>query len=112
MNRITLLAIVLIAGCSAQQLQTLQQDEQRAEQVYAATTQATVAAKTAVATLPANSAAAQNFSHVVQESETVEHTARVALDLAQAALEAAQKKDATDPKLATAVSAAISAIPS
>jgi hypothetical protein len=112
MPRITILTVILLAGCSTQQVDTLKNDVQQAEQVYAATTQASAAARAAVATLPADSPAAKSATGVIDKAESIEHVARTALDLAQAALDAAQKKDPTDPKLATAVSAAISAIPS
>ena len=115
MPRISLLsiaALALIAGCTAQQLDTLRQDEQSAQQVYAATTQATAFARQTLATMPASSANREQALKIVTSAEKGEQTARLALDLAKAALDAAQKKDAADPALATAVARAVGAIPS
>src|SRR5436305_6374954 len=109
MIRLTLLMIATLAGCSAQQIDTLRTDEQRAEQVFAATTQATADARAAVATMPPNSPAARDATRAIERAETVERTTRVALDLAQAALDAAQKRDPSDPKLTAAVSSAVAA---
>jgi hypothetical protein len=49
---------------------------------------------------------------VLTASEKAEQTARLALDVAKAALDAAQKKDPADPALKQSLTAAISAIPS
>ncbi len=113
MKRLTLFAVAaLLVGCTPSQLATLRTDEQSAEQLYTATTQATADARVAAASLPANSAAAASAWHVISQAEKVEQTARLALDLARSALDAAQRKDAADPAFATAVTRVISAIPS
>jgi hypothetical protein len=114
MNRIIALIVIalFLTGCTSQQLQTLAADEQKAETVYAAATQATASAKASLATMPTNSAGYAQASKVVASSEKAEQTARLALDLAKAALDAAQKHDAADPALQQTLGAAISAIPS
>jgi hypothetical protein len=114
MNRIVTLIVIalLLTGCTSQQLQTLAADEQKAETFYAAATQATASAKASLATMPTGTAAYAQASKVVASSEKAEQTARLALDLAKAALDAAQKHDAADPALQQTLGAAISAIPS
>jgi hypothetical protein len=107
------LALPTFAGCATpQQLQSLQADEQRAETIYAAATQATAAAKSALATMPSQSPGYAQASKVVAASEKAEQTARLALDVASAAVQAAQKNDAADPALRQSLVTAISAIPS
>ncbi len=111
MKRLTLVPMFLIAiftGCTAQQIEWLKTDEQTAEQVYTATTQSTAAVKKTLSTQPANPEAAK----VIATAEKGEQTARLALDLARAALLAAQKNDASDPALRDSLAAAIGAIPS
>jgi type II secretory pathway pseudopilin PulG len=48
----------------------------------------------------------------ISKAQKVEQDAQLALNVAQAALDAAQKKDASDPALGNAIAAAVSAIPS
>ncbi len=111
MKRLTLASIFLLAlftGCTAQQIERLKADEQVAEQIYSATTQSTAAVKRTLSTQPANPEAAK----VIASAEKGEQTARLALDLARAALLAAQKNDASDPALRNSLAAAIGAIPS
>src|SRR5690348_15220701 len=53
---LTLAAILLLLpGCTAQQIERLQSDEQQAESLYAATTQATATARQSVAALSPDS---------------------------------------------------------
>src|SRR5690349_17050704 len=55
---LTLAAILLLLpGCTAQQIERLQSDEQQAESLYAATTQATATARQSVAALSPDSPA-------------------------------------------------------
>src|SRR5437763_765143 len=81
-------------NAAAQQLQTLQADEHNAEALYAATTQATASAKAALTTLPTGAPGRAQAAKVISASERTEQTARLALDVAKAALDAAQQKDA------------------
>jgi hypothetical protein len=114
MNRLTIsmLTILLLTGCTSQQIDQMQRDEQSAEQLYTATTRATASARQSLATMPSNSPGRDQSLKVVTAAEKGEQTARLALDVAKAALDAAQKKDAADPALAAAVSRAVGAIPS
>lgn len=109
---VTFAVIALVAGCTTSRLAELRTDEQTAEAVYAATTQATADAKASLATTPATAPGRAEAVKVITASEKAEQTARLALDVARAALDAAQKKDPADPALTTAVAAAVSAIPS
>jgi hypothetical protein len=114
MKRTLTLSVLMVAGvcgCAAQQLARLKSEEAVAEQVYAATTQATAVAKDAVADMPIGAAHRVEAASAVASSEKVEQTARLALDLARSAVAAAEKKDAADPALRASLAAAISAIP-
>jgi hypothetical protein len=109
---LTILAMLLLPGCTAQQVEQLQSDEHQAESLYAATTQATATARQSVAALPPDSPARAQAERVLTASGKAEQTARLALDVAKSALDAAQKKDPADPALKQSLTAAISAIPS
>jgi len=113
MKRMILMALVLtlFAGCAEKQVAQLQAAEQIAQQTLAATTQATADAQALAATLPPGSAQTAALGEI-SKAQKVEQDAQLALNVAQAALNAAQKKDAGDPALGTAVAAAVSAIPS
>ena len=114
MKRNLMMCVVVMTGlygCAAGQLDQLKSEEAGAERVYAATTQATAAAKEAVNQMPVTAAHRAEAVGAVASAERVEQTARLALDLAQAAIAAAQKKDAGDPALRASLTAAISAIP-
>jgi hypothetical protein len=114
MNRLTLsiITLLLLTGCTSQQIDQMQRDEQSAEQLYAATTQAAATARQSLAAMPANAPGRDQSLKVITAAEKTEQTSRLALDVAKAALDAAQKKDAADPVLAAAVSKAVGAIPS
>jgi hypothetical protein len=116
MKRFTLMcalgAILIAGGCAQKQITQLQADEQTAEKVLAATTQATAMAQAAFDSAPASAPGRAAIVSELTAAQKVENDAKLALNLAQAALNAAQKKDATDPALGTAISAALAAIPS
>jgi hypothetical protein len=106
MKRIALISLLaLITGCTSRQIDQLRADEQSAEMVYTATTQATALAKE---TLAAGSLNAPGRA----EAGKGEQTARLALDVARAALAAVEKKDPGDPALRDSLALAIGAIPS
>jgi hypothetical protein len=113
MKRIVLitLSMVAFAGCAEKQVAQLQAAERVAQQTLAATTQATADAQAIAAVLPAGSGQAAALDEI-GKAQKVEQDAQLALNVAQAALNAAQKKDASDPALGAAVAAAVSAIPS
>ena len=111
MNRFAIISVfsaISLVGCTAQQIEQLNTDEQAAEKIYSATTQATAAVKMSLTTQPANPEAAR----VIASAEKGEQTARLALDVARAALVAAQNHDAADPALRNSLAVAIGAIPS
>jgi hypothetical protein len=114
MNRIAIASfiVIVIAGCTATRIETLQSDERLAEQAYAATTQATAAARETLSTMPTNAPGRAKAVGAISNAEKIEQTARLALDLAQTALSAAQHNNADDPALKQSLSAAINAIPS
>src|SRR6266568_2650008 len=103
MRRIRIALIVMmvgaLVGCAAEQLKRLAADEHGAEQARAAATQATASARETLATMPAGTAGYQQAARVVAASDRVEQTARLALDVAKAAVDAAGKQDANDPAL-------------
>lgn len=105
---VSILLVTTLTGCTAQQIEQLKIDEQTAEKIYTATTQTTADMKASFSTHPANPEAIK----VVASAEKGEQTARLALDVARAALIAAQKNDASDPALRNSLAAAIGAIPS
>lgn len=113
MKRFILIAVSLLAfgGCAQKQVAQLQAAEQVAQQTLAATTQATADAQAVAAVLPAGSGQSAAMDEI-SKAQKVEQDAQLALNVAQAALNAAQKKDASDPALGSAVAAAVSAIPS
>ena len=115
MKRIAVLSIVslmVVTGCSSAELARVEAGEQTAEQVYAATTQATAAAKDLLAAVPPTAPGYAAATKVVTAAEKTEQTAQLALDVAREALAAIEKKDAAGPALLTSLSAAIAAIPS
>lgn len=103
---------LLVVGCTADQVARLQADQLAAQQTLAATTQATAVAQAALDATPADAPGRAAIADEVAAAQKVEHDAQLALNLATAALNAVQKKDAADPALGAAVSAAVSAIPS
>ena len=109
---IVLLSIALLAGCTGQQIDQLKQDEQSAELAYTATTQATASAKVALESAHADAPGRAKAVAVIASAEKGEQTARLALDVARAALAAAQKNDPADPALRDSLALAIGAIPS
>jgi hypothetical protein len=109
---LSIAVLTLFAGCAARQAAQLQAAEQVAQQTLSATTQATADAQAVVAALPADAPGRDAAVGEISTSQQVERDAQLALNVAQAALNAAQKKDAADPALGTAVAAAVSAIPS
>lgn len=109
---IVFVSVAMLAGCTAQRIDQLNADEQSAELVYTATTQATADAKVALAAAPAGAPGRASAAAVVASAEKGEQTARLALDVARAALAAAQKNDPADPALHDSLALAISAIPS
>jgi uncharacterized protein YceK len=115
MKRIVVLSIVsllVVTGCSSAELAQVRAGEQAAEQVYAATTQATAAAKNVLAALPPSTPGYAAATQVVGAAEKTEQMAQLALDVAHTALAAVEKKDAAGPALLTSLSAALAAIPS
>ena len=113
MKRIIIMTFVtIVAGCTAAQIEQLKADEQTAETTLAATTQATATARASLATQPADAPGHAGAVKVVAASEKGEQTARLALDLANAALTAAQNRDALDPTLQKSLTAIVTAIPS
>ena len=100
-----------ILGCTAAQLATLQKDQATAESIYAAATQATTQAKANLVNTPTNAPGFETAAKAVAASEKGEASARLALDLVKAAIEAAQKQDPNDPALRDSLVRAIGAIP-
>lgn len=113
MKRIFVMSLLaLIVGCTSRQIDQLRSDEQSAELVYTSTTQATALAKETLAAAPVNAPGRAEAAKVVTSAEKGEQTARLALDVARAALAAAQKQDPADPALRDSLALAIGAIPS
>lgn len=110
---VTLAALTLLAiGCTASQIAKYQQVDAAANSAYAASTQATATAQTALATVPPTAPGYKAATQAVAESQSVEQKAKLALDVANAALAVAQNGNASNPDLAKAVTAAVSVIPS
>src|SRR5947209_6001689 len=103
---------LLVVGCTANPVAQLKADEQAAQQALAATAQATAVAQAALDAAPAGAPGRAAILSEVTAAQKVERDAQLALNVATAALDAVQKKDAADPALGAAVSAAVSAIPS
>jgi hypothetical protein len=113
MKRIVVMSLLaLIAGCTSRQIDQLRADEQSAEMVYTATTQATAVARETLAAGSPTAPGRAEAAKVVASAEKGEQTARLALDVARAALAAAQKQDPADPALRDSLALAIGAIPS
>ena len=113
MKRICVLSILaLIVGCTARQIDQLRTDEQSAERVYTATTQATAVARDALNRSPTTAPGRADAARVVAAAEKGEQTARLALDVAKAALVAVSQQNPADPVLHDSLALAISAIPS
>src|SRR5438132_11081874 len=92
LSHISILSIILITGCTAQQLDQLRRDERAAGQIYAATTQATAQARQSLPTMPANLPARHQATKVITSAEIAEQTAHLAIALANAALAPPDKK--------------------
>ena len=113
LSTLTLMICVVlgILGCTAAQLATLQKDHAAAENIYAAATQATFQAKSNLAKTPMNTPGFAAATQAVAASEKGEASARLALDLVKALLDASAKQDPNDPALRDSLVRAISAIP-
>ena len=107
-----LLVILGIFGCTAAQLASVRQEQQTAENIYAAATRATSQAKANLANTSPHSPGYEAITKIVAASEKGEQNARLALDLIKAAFDAAQKQDPNDPALRDSLVRAVSAIPS
>ena len=105
----------IFCGCSAAGIAQARADEQQAERLYTATTQATASARLALDSAGPEVVGTPAYTEArraVIAAEKAQQAARAGLDLAKAALDAAAKNDPADPAFVSAVSRAVGAIPS
>ena len=102
-------------GCSPADLDRVRADQAKAERVYIATTQATAAARLALASASPTMQATPAYADaqkVIAAADKAQQAARIGLDLAAATLNAATNQDPTNPAFVAAVSGALAAVPS